>query len=264
MDATPGAATFRTSGSAYDSFMGRYSIRLAPKFADFAGVAEGQQALDVGCGPGALTRILVERLGARAVAACDPSESFASEAKASFPDVDVRVGRIEAIPFEESSFDTALAQLVLHFASDPEAGADELRRVLRPGGTVAACVWDFGAGMEMLRAFWDAAQTVNPAAPDEHKVLRFGKEGEIADLYRAVGFRDVEETMLEVTSTYSGFDEFWAGFLAGIGPAGAYAVSLEPEAREAVRQQVFKNVGSPSGEFGLGAKARAAKAVNPP
>lgn len=263
MDPTPGAATFRTSGAAYDSFMGRYSARLAPKFADFAEVSPGQKALDVGCGPGALTRVLIDRLGTGSVSACDPSESFAAEAKAAYPGADVRVGRVEAIPFEDSSFDIALAQLVLHFASDPELGADELRRVVRPGGTVAACVWDFGAGMEMLRAFWDAAQTVDPTAPDEHKVLRFGKAGEIADLFRAAGLIDIEETVLEVGSTYSGFDEFWAGFLAGIGPAGAYTVSLEPEAREAVRQELFKKVGSPSGEFGLGATARAAKAVNP-
>ncbi len=263
MDPTPGAATFRTSGAAYDSFMGRYSTALAPKFADFAGVAEGQSALDVGCGPGALTRVLVNRLGAAAVSACDPSETFADEARQVFPGTDIKLGRIEAIPFDESSFDIALAQLVLHFASDPERGAEELRRVVRPGGTVAACVWDFAAGMEMLRAFWDAAQTVDPTAPDEHKVLRFGKDGEIADLFRSAGFNHVEEAVLEVGAAYSGFDEFWAGFMAGIGPAGAYAVSLEPEAREAVRQELFKKVGSPGGAFGLGATARAAKAVIP-
>ncbi len=263
MDPTPGAATFKTSGAAYNSFMGRYSVRLAPAFAEFAGVASGQRALDVGCGPGALTRVLVERLGASSVAAFDPSESFATEAQASFPGADVRVGRLEAIPFEDSAFDIALAQLVLHFVSDPETGARELRRVVRPGGTVAACVWDFGAGMEMLRAFWDAAQTVDPSAPDEHKVLRFGKKGEIADLYREAGFKEVEETVLEVASTYTGFDEFWAGFLAGIGPAGSYAVALPPEAREAVRQELFRKVGSPSGAFSLGATARAARAVNP-
>lgn len=263
MDPTPGAATFRTSGAAYNSFMGRYSTALGPKFADFAGVSPGHNALDVGCGPGALTRVLVERLGAASVSACDPSESFVAEAQQALPGADIRMGRIEAIPFDESSFDVALAQLVLHFASDAEHGAEELQRVVRPGGTIAACVWDFAAGMEMLRAFWDAAQTVDPSAPDEHKVLRFGKKGEIADLFRSAGFQEVEESVLEVGSSYSGFDELWAGFLAGIGPAGAYAVSLEPEEREAVRRELFKKVGSPPGAFGLGATARAARAVIP-
>ena len=117
-------------------------------------------------------------------------------------------------------------------------------------------------GMEMLRVFWDSAQTVDPSAPDEHKVLRFGKAGEIADLFRAAGFKDVEETTLDTSASYGGFDELWTGFLAGIGPAGSYTVSLGPEAREALRQELFERVGSPPGPFGLGATARAARAVN--
>lgn len=263
MDPTPGAATFRTSGAAYHSFMGRYSAELAPRFADFAEVVRGQEALDVGCGPGALTRVLVERLGVTSVAAFDPSESFVAETRAALPESDVRLGRIEAIPFEDSRFDVGLAQLVLHFSSDPESGVAELQRVLRPGGKVAACVWDFGGGMEMLRAFWDGARTVDPAAPDEHKVLRFGRSGEIADLSRSAGFDEVDETFLQISVSYTGFDELWAGFLAGIGPAGAYAVSLDPDAREAVRRELYRRTGSPAGPFSLGASARAARAVTP-
>src|SRR5437870_2454589 len=157
MSSAEGAATFRVAGSAYDCFMGRYSRPLAVTFADAAGVAAGQHVLDVGCGPGALTEELVRRVGASAVAAVDPSEPFVEECARRNPGVEVRQGTAEVLPFADGAFDRALAQLVLHFVSDPAAAAGELRRVLRPGGSAAACVWDFAEGMQMLRLFWDAA-----------------------------------------------------------------------------------------------------------
>src|SRR5437868_980480 len=137
---------FTVAAEAYDRFMGRYSVPLASTFADFAGVAEGQRVLDVGCGPGALTRELVRRVGAGAVAAVDPSEPFVEECARRNPGVDVRLAKAEQLPFSDGVFDAALAQLVLHFVSDPAAAANELRRVLRPGGRAAACVWDFADG----------------------------------------------------------------------------------------------------------------------
>ena len=165
MENVEGARTFQTSGSAYDRFMGRYSMPLAELFADAAGVEPGQTVLDVGCGPGALTRVLVERLGTDAVAACDPSPPFVEECTARLPGVDVRAGRAEQIPFDDARFDAALAQLVLHFVSDPSAAAAEMRRTVRAGGVVGACVWDFADGMQMLRHFWDAAVALDASAP---------------------------------------------------------------------------------------------------
>lgn len=259
MDPAPGAKSFQTTGAAYDSFMGRYSRRLAPAFADHAGVAAGQSGLDVGCGPGALTLVLVDRLGAEAVTACDPSPPFVDACAANCPGVDVRLGRAEALPFDDDSVDVALAQLVLHFVSDPAAAAKELRRVVRPDGVVAACVWDFDAGMAMLRRFWDAASTVDPVAPDEAHAVRFGRAGEIVALFHEAGFEELEETTLEVTSAYDGFDELWSGFLAGIGPAGSYLVALDEARREAVRDELFRRVGSPAGGFELTAVARSAR-----
>ncbi|MGH9132777.1 MAG: class I SAM-dependent methyltransferase [Ilumatobacteraceae bacterium] len=258
MEPAPGAGTFKTSGAAYDAFMGRYSRPLAKVFADTAGVVSGQNVLDVGCGPGALTGVLVDRLGADAVAACDPSEPFVAECAALYPGVDVRAGRAEAIPFDDDRFDVALAQLVLHFVSDPAAAAGELGRVVRPGGLVGASVWDFAKGMEMLRLFWDAALEADPAAPDEARTLRFGGQGEIAAWLDDAGFDAVVETTLEVTSTYTGFDELWSGFLAGVGPAGSYCVSLPEAQRAAVREALFDRLGSPGGALTLTATARAA------
>ena len=258
METPEGARSFLTSGTAYDGFMGRYSRPLADVFADAVCVSRGLTALDVGCGPGALTGVLVDRLGADSVFACDPSAPFVADCAARHPGVDVRLGRAEALPFDDGRFDVALAQLVLHFVSNPEQAARELRRVVRPGGLVAACVWDFAEGMEMLRHFWDAALTVDPNAPDEARTLRFGRQGEIVELFEGAGLEDVVETTLHVSTQYHSFDELWSGYLAGIGPAGAFCVALSDEARAALREVLFRRVGSPAGSFTLGAMARSA------
>jgi SAM-dependent methyltransferase len=254
-----GARSFLAGGSSYDSFMGRYSLPLASVFADAVGVRSGT-ALDVGCGPGALTGVLADRLGAEAVSACDPSPPFAQECARRHPGVVVRAGRAEALPFDADSFDSVLAQLVLHFVTDPGEAAAEFRRVARPGGVVAACVWDFHDGMEMLRTFWDAALALDPGAPDEARQLRFGREGEIAELFAAAGLDDVTETTLQVSSTYVDYDELWDGFLAGIGPAGSYCVSLPAAGQSRLHHQLFEALGSPSGSFSLNAVARSARA----
>ncbi len=263
MDAPAGARSFLATGQAYDLFMGRYSRPLAAAFADAAGVTAGQCVLDVGCGPGALTGELVARLGAGQVSAFDPSPPFVAECAARHPGICVREGRAEDIPFDDACFDGALAQLVLHFVSDPPRCARELRRVLRPDGVAAACVWDFAEGMQMLRLFWDAALALDPTAPDEARTLRFGREAEIADWLVAAGFRDVTETTLDVSSTYASFEELWQGFLAGIGPAGSYCAGLVEEGRRAVREELFQRVGSPTGPFCLTARARCASGRSP-
>ena len=258
MESVEGAQSFLKSGDAYDAFIGRYSGPLAVAFADAAGVAAGSLSLDVGCGPGALTRELVKRLGSGAVSAFDPSAPFVADCVARCPGVDVRLGRAEAIPFDDASFDRALAQLVLHFVTDPLHAAREMRRVLRPDGIVAACVWDFAEGMEMLRYFWDSAISVVPDAPDEARTMRFGRKGEIAELFDAAGFETIVETKLDVTCTYAGFDGLWSGFLAGSGPAGSFCVALPDKQRGAIRDELFLRLGSPEGPFSLSAMARCA------
>ena len=132
---------FEVSADAYDRLMGIYSAQLAPQLADFAGVHSGQKALDVGCGPGALTGELVARLGPDAVAAVDPSSAFAAAVRERHPGVDVHRSTAEELPFPDASFDAALAQLVVHFMADPVAGLREMGRVTRRDGVVAACVW---------------------------------------------------------------------------------------------------------------------------
>jgi SAM-dependent methyltransferase len=168
---------FNVPAEFYDRFVGRYSASLADELIAFAGVEPGMSVLDVGCGPGGLTRRLVD-LGCT-VTGCDPSETFAAAAAERVPQAEVVHARAEDLPFEDASFDAVLAQLVVNFMADPEAGARELARVTRPGGTVAACVWDYGGEMTLLRTFWEAAREVEPergAAANEAVTMRFARD----------------------------------------------------------------------------------------
>ena len=255
MSQAEGASTFRVSDEAYDRFMGRYSRPLAGALADAAGIETGQTALDVGCGPDALTGELVRRLGAGSVWAIDPSEPFVEACARRHPGVDVRLGRAEDLPYPDGRFDAALAELVLHFVSDAPAAAREMRRVVRPGGAVAACVWDFAGGMRMLRLFWDAALSVDPIAPDEATTLRFGRDGEIGELFAEAGLGEIVTGALDVEASYEGFDDFWLPFLTGAGPAGSFCASLDSERQAALREDLRARLGSPEGPFTLPARA---------
>ena len=247
-------STFFSDADAYDCFMGRYSRLLAPEFARATGVAAGQRVLDVGCGPGALTGVLAAIVGADHVAAVDPSETFVEQCRANLPGADIRLAPAEALPFEDTSFDRTLAQLVFHFVSDPIAAVGEMKRVTRPGGKAAACVWDFTGGMTMIRAYWDAAHEADPGAPAEPE--RFGGEpAQLADLWRAAGLRDVEDITLRVSTRYQDFEELWQSFRQGEGTAGMHAASLEGELHDAVRDAMHRRVGSPDGPFELSASA---------
>src|SRR5439155_9400854 len=166
--------------------MGRYSVPLASRFADFAGVAAGQRGLDVGCGPGALTTELTRRLGADAVWAVDPSEQFVAAVRLRFVGVEVERAAAEHLPFEDQLFDAALAQLVVHFMTDPVAGLREMTRVTRRNGVVAACVWDHGGGRGPLSLFWDAARELDADVADESR-LAGARQGHLAELFEAAG-----------------------------------------------------------------------------
>ena len=217
--------TFNVAADAYDKFMGRYSTQLSAQLADLAGVEAGQRAVDVGCGPGALLAELERRLGPEAVAAADPSEPFVEAARTRHPGVDVRIAPAEDLPFEDDAFDAALAQLVVHFMADPAAGLAEMARVTRPSGVVAACVWDLAGGRAPISPFWQAAHELDPEAEDESH-LAGARAGHLAELFRAAGLRDVEESELSSTVEYATFEEWWQPYTLGVGPSGAYARSL--------------------------------------
>ncbi len=222
--------------------MGRYSRSLAPQLADLAGVRAGQRALDVGCGPGALTTELVERLGAEAVAAADPSEPFVEAARQRHPGVEVAMAGAEDLPFDDGAFDVSLAQLVVSFMSDPTAGLAEMRRVTRAGGVVAACVWDLAGGKAPLSPFWRAALELDPGAHDESG-LPGAREGDLAALFEAAGLDDVEADELWVHVEHARFEEWWDPFTLGVGPAGAYLAGLDADAGAELRERCRRLLG---------------------
>ena len=250
--------SFLVSADAYDRFMGRYSSRLSGPMCDLAGVRSGDRVLDVGCGPGVLTRELVRRLGAERVSAVDPSDSFVEAARGRLPGVDVHPGSAEALPFEAGAFDAALAQLVVQFMADPVGGVAEMRRVVRPGGVVAACVWDHGGGAGPLGLFWDTARRLDPGVEGEQGMTGVHR-GDLERLFHAGGLRDVEEVALTVEVEHADFDEWWEPYSLGVGPAGSYVAGLSDGARETLRLACLERLGA--GPFPIVAVAWAARGV---
>ena len=238
--------SFDVPADAYLKFMGRYSRPLAEKYVDLVGVGAGDRVLDVGCGPGVLTEPLVERCGADAIAAVDPSPSFVDAMRVRFPGLDVRRGAAEELPYPDDSFDAALAQLVVHFMDDPVAGLREMGRVTREGGVVSASVWDNAGTSGPIQVFWRAAQDVDPEAHDEGH-MPGSREGHLAELATMAGLRDVRSESLTVRVPFASFDEWWAPYLLGVGPAGAYVASLAPALRRRVEDRCREVL--PSGEF---------------
>ncbi len=226
--------SFSVAADAYDRFMGRYSTPLAPELASFANVVEGQWVLDVGCGPGALTSELVRRVGVGRVSAVDPSGPFVEAIRERLPDVTVARASAEHLPFPDQSFDAVIAQLVVHFMTDPVAGLAEMARVARPGGTVASCVWDHAGGQGPLGVFWDAVRTLDPDARDESE-LAGAREGHLAEVFAAAGLHEIEDTVLSVSVVHPTFEEWWEPFTLGVGPAGSYTAGLEPDRQARLR-----------------------------
>jgi SAM-dependent methyltransferase len=250
--------SFDVAAEAYDRFMGRYSKPLSPQLADLAGVRAGQRALDVGCGPGALTAELVARLGSQAVSAVDPSEPFVEAVRTRYPGVNVMEASAEHLPFDDGSFDAALAQLVVHFMADPVRGLAEMARVTRPGGVIAASVWDHGGSQGPLRVFWQAARELDPGVDDESHLAGV-REGHLAELFEAAGLSEIEQATLTVSVEHGGFDEWWEPFTRGVGPAGAHVKSLSPERQVELRERSRALV--PEGSFVLTARAWAARGL---
>jgi SAM-dependent methyltransferase len=249
--------TFAVAPDAYDRFMGRYSTLLAPRFAEFARIEDGP-VLDVGSGPGALTAVLVERFGADGVAAADPSEPFVDAARERHSGVRVELASAEDLPFADDEFAASLAQLVVHFMTDPVAGLVEMARVTHPGGVVAACVWDHAGEQGPPSAFWSAARTVDPDVHDESGLAGV-REGHLAELLAAARLREVESGVIAFEVEHASFEEYWEPFTLGVGPAGAYLASLGEDRQAEVRERCREAF--PEGEVTIPLRAWTARAV---
>jgi SAM-dependent methyltransferase len=230
-----------------------------------ASVRRGQRALDVGCGPGPLTVVLSDRLGASNVAAIDPSEPFVEACRARVPGADVRVGVGERLPFEVGEFDVVLAQLVVQLMDDRFAGVREMARVACPGAVVAACVWD-SSTMPLLRSFWDAALAVAPERAgelDDGQRVGYSHREELGELLDAGGLARVSTGDLMVSADYESFDDLFRPFAAGVGHSGACFSALADEAQARVRADARRRLNVEDGPFTLTARAWWARGIAP-
>ena len=250
--------SFTSGADQYDRFMGRYSSPLAPVFTDFARLGDRDRVLDVGCGPGALTRELAGRLGFGSVSAVDPSEAFVAAVRDRLPGVRVERAVAEALPFDNRSFDAALSQLVVHFMADPVAGLREMRRVTKDSGVVAACVWDHAGGHGPLGAFWEAARVIDVDVEDESS--RAGtRRGHLGELFEAAGLREIEHGAVSVEVEHPSFEEWWEPFTLGVGPAGAFVAGLSAGQRDQLRETCRQRL--PDAPFVISARAWAARGL---
>lgn len=246
----------------YERFMGRWSRRLGPLFVSFAGVGPTDRVLDVGCGTGSLTFAIAAIPDVR-VLGVDPSNAYVKAAERACDDARVRfqVGDAAALPFPDATFDRTLSMLVLNFVSDAAAAVREMTRVTRPKGVVAAAVWDYSGGMEMLRVFWGEAVALDQAAAGrDERHMPLSSRGELSALWRDAGLGDVEEAPLTLDMPFASFDDYWQPFLCGQGPAGAYVSALTEPARQRLRARLNDRLGSDTG-FTLAARAWAVRGV---
>jgi ubiquinone/menaquinone biosynthesis C-methylase UbiE len=245
----------------YDRFMGRYTPTLAVALADATGVASGMCVLDVGCGPGGLTRELVARVGAANVAAIDPAPQFAAACRERNAGADVREGTAEELPWADGTFDAALSSLVIGFTRDADRGVREMARVTRAGGAVAACMWDIATGgMTMLHAFWTAVGRVQPDAQGKRPMAGTA-EGDIEQRFRRAGLEEVTGGALLARAHYTGFDDFWEPFTYRAGPTGQHLASLTADQQARVRDGCREML--PDGPFSLDARAWYARGTVP-
>jgi ubiquinone/menaquinone biosynthesis C-methylase UbiE len=248
---------------AYERFMGRWSARLAPRFARFAGVGDGQRILDVGCGTGSLAAALLRRGDAVSVVGIDPSPPFVAHAQRKFGGrrAHFHVGSVADLPSHEASFDATLALLVLQEFPNPDDGVRHMIRVTRPGGTVASCLWDFRDGMPMLSLFWQAAEAVAPDAVKRRRALNptpFRPDLKaLAEMWVQLGLSEVRATGLAVTMEFSSFDDFWRPFAEGATPVAAFAATLDRETDGALARRLRADIPAvqPCGSFVLTARA---------
>lgn len=248
----------------YEQFMGRWSRQLAARFVKFVSIGERDSVLDVGCGVGSLSFTIAEAFPAARVTGVDPSAAFVRHAqtRARNDRLQFQVGDAQALEFSNAAFDTTLSQLVLNFVPDRDKALGEMIRVTRPGGVVAAAVWDYGDGMRMLRVFWDEAVAFDPplAARDERH-MPLCKRGELAALWRASGLQHVDDQPIVIDLAFASFDDYWSPFLGGQGPAGAYVASLSETRRATLEARLRDRLLSSrkDGPFVLQARAWAVK-----
>jgi ubiquinone/menaquinone biosynthesis C-methylase UbiE len=255
------------AGDRYEAYMGRWSRLVARRFLDWLKVRDRLEWLDVGCGTGALSAAVLARRSPTSLVSIDPSEGFLAAARATVvdPRAEFRIGDAQALPLEAASRDVVVSALVLNFVPDKQKALAEMKRVIRPDGTVAFYVWDYpGGGMELMRAFWTAATALDPAAAElsEDRRFPFCTRDGLLQMTKDAGFTDAECTAIEVPTVFRDFDDYWRPFTLGAGPAPGYCTNLAPEARQRLHDKLRADLPTqPDGSMALKARAWAVKAA---
>ena len=255
------------AGDAYERYMGRWSRPLALAFLRWLRQPSGAHWLELGCGTGALTAAIVTAGDPRSVVACDPSDAFVEHARNSVTDARASfvVGGAHSLPSRAGGFDVAVSGLVLNFIPAPEEMLAALRHRLGPGGVVAAYVWDYAAGMEFLRTFWDEAVAMDARAAslDEGRRFPLCSAPALHAVFEGLGLTQVDSGAIEIDTRFADFDDYWEPFLHGTGPAPAFVASLEPPARDDLRERLRRRLQPVGGgEIRLRARAWSVRGVS--
>lgn len=263
---TTGSHDIWAAGKLYEPYVGRWSRLVAADFLAWLQAPSNLEWLDVGCGTGALTEAILEHAYPSYVTGIDPSPGFIDYAvtRITDPRVTFGVGEAQSLPVESAHFDAAVAGLVLNFVPEPLLAVGEMARAVRPGGLVAAYVWDYADKMELMRYFWDAAAALDPAAAglDEGRRFALCAPGQLLDLFTSAGLRDVQVLAIDVPTSFQDFDDYWTPFLGGQGPAPTYAMSLGESGRDALRERLRATLPvGPNGAIKLIARAWAVRGV---
>ncbi|HKW92064.1 MAG TPA: class I SAM-dependent methyltransferase [Methylomirabilota bacterium] len=261
---TPPPRDAWASGDAYEPYVGRWSRPVARELLAWLGLPRDLRWLDLGSGTGALSQVLLEAADPREIVGIDQSDGYVAYARAHATDrrVTFQVADAQSLPFPDARFDAAVSGLVLNFVPDKAKAMGELRRVVRPGGTVAVYLWDYADRMQLIRRFWDASIALDPGARDLDEGRRFPicRPEPLAALFREAGLRTVESRAIDVPTVFRSFDDYWSPFLGGQGPAPGYCASLSEERRAALRDHLRADLPTrPDGTIHLIARAWAAR-----
>lgn len=256
------------AGNLYEPYVGRWSRLVASEFLSWLGVPQGRKWLDVGCGTGALTQCILRHAAPAGVHGIDASAGFIEHASAHTADAraSFEVGDAQALPAAPASFDAAVSGLVLNFVPKPEQAVAGMRRAVKPGGSVAAYVWDYAGKMELMRHFWDAAVALDARARtlDEGPRFPLCQPQPLAALFNGAGLSTVEVKAIDVPTRFKDFDDYWTPFLGGQGPAPTYCMSLDEEKRGALRERLRAKLPfRPDGSIDLVARAWAVRGFAP-